>query len=150
LGVTADGDFGSKTEAALIAYQEANGLDADGKAGKKTFEYIISKAPTLRVGAEGAYVFAVEALLTTMKLDGKYEKDEADHVKTYQAAKNLEIDSIVGKKTYRALFGLDGTSSSSTTPATTGQGTNTTKPVDYKQYDSRWKSKSYTSTGKSS
>lgn len=33
---TADGIFGSKTEAAVRAYQQTNGLTADGKAGKNT------------------------------------------------------------------------------------------------------------------
>ena len=141
IGVEADGSFGPKTETAVKAYQSANKLEVDGKAGKKTFETIIANAPTLKVGAEGPYVYAVETLLTTMKLDGKYEQDEADHVKTYQAAKSLTIDSIVGKNTYRALFGLDTTSSSSSSGSTeviTGQGTNSKQPVNYKQYDSRW------------
>ena len=31
-----DGDFGTKTEAAVIAYQKDNGLDADGIVGEKT------------------------------------------------------------------------------------------------------------------
>ena len=35
-GYGADGDFGGKTEAAVIAYQKAKGLDADGIAGKQT------------------------------------------------------------------------------------------------------------------
>ncbi len=34
---TIDGDFGSKTEKALRAYQEANGLSVDGVAGGETF-----------------------------------------------------------------------------------------------------------------
>ena len=33
-----DGDFGSGTEDAVIAFQKANGLTADGKAGPKTLE----------------------------------------------------------------------------------------------------------------
>ena len=32
-----DGDFGGKTEAAVIAFQRANGLDDDGEAGPMTF-----------------------------------------------------------------------------------------------------------------
>ena len=36
VGVTVDGIFGPKTEAALVAWQRANGLVADGIAGPKT------------------------------------------------------------------------------------------------------------------
>ncbi len=149
LGIDADGIYGPKTTAAVKAFQSKNGLTADGLAGKNTFAKIVVTAPTLRSGATGAYVYAVETLLTTMKLDGKYEEDEIAHVKTYQAAKNLTIDGIVGKQTYNALFGLNNSSLAVTEPTVVNTGTSV-KPVDYKQYDSRWKSIKYTSTGSSS
>ena len=38
-----DGDFGPATEKAVIAFQKANGLTADGKAGKQTLEKLNSK-----------------------------------------------------------------------------------------------------------
>ena len=37
IGTTADGVFGANTKAALIKYQSANGLVADGIAGPKTY-----------------------------------------------------------------------------------------------------------------
>ncbi|MDP4147348.1 MAG: peptidoglycan-binding protein, partial [Bacillota bacterium] len=37
-----DGDFGSKTEAAVIAFQKAHGLDADGQVGDKTKAELVS------------------------------------------------------------------------------------------------------------
>src|SRR5690349_14705233 len=40
LGVTADGDFGAATDAALRAYQKANGLAVDGIAGPDTFVHM--------------------------------------------------------------------------------------------------------------
>lgn len=130
VGVTADGSFGTKTEEAVKAYQKKYGLETDGKAGQKTFEKIVANAPNLRVGSASIYVYAIEVLLNTMKLDGVYTNDEQSHVKAYQASKNLTQDGIVGKNTYTALFGLDTT--------TTTDSTNSKQPVNYKQYDSRW------------
>ena len=140
VGTEADGKFGKKTAAAVKAYQSEHGLDADGKVGKLTITKMIAEAPTLKVGAEGVYVQVVETLLDTMKADGKYEQNEIDHVKTYQASKNLVVDGIVGKKTYNALFNINSTTpaSDSSLNPTTDNGTNSTKPVDYKQYDSKW------------
>lgn len=41
---SADGDFGPATEAAVKAFQKANGLTADGKAGQKTLEKLNSSS----------------------------------------------------------------------------------------------------------
>jgi peptidoglycan hydrolase-like protein with peptidoglycan-binding domain len=41
LGIAADGDFGPGTERAVKAWQQANGLTADGIVGPKTLEKLI-------------------------------------------------------------------------------------------------------------
>ena len=40
LGITADGDFGPKTKAAVVAFQTKNGLTADGIVGPKTWKAV--------------------------------------------------------------------------------------------------------------
>lgn len=40
LGITADGDFGPKTKAAVVAFQKKHGLPADGVVGPRTWKEI--------------------------------------------------------------------------------------------------------------
>lgn len=40
--ITCDGIFGSRTKAAVVAYQDAKGLKADGKCGPKTWEALLT------------------------------------------------------------------------------------------------------------
>jgi peptidoglycan hydrolase-like protein with peptidoglycan-binding domain len=42
LGIADDGQFGGGTEAAVIAYQRAHGLDPDGIVGPKTWASLFS------------------------------------------------------------------------------------------------------------
>lgn len=51
LGVTADGAFGAGTEKALKAFQEKNGLDADGMAGPVTLAKISAFAAAITPAA---------------------------------------------------------------------------------------------------
>ena len=138
VGVNADGDFGSNTKTAVKTYQKSHGLEADGEAGQKTFEMIASKAPVLRKGAKGEYVYALECILQTMTKDGVYKDDEVAHVKTFQASCGLEQDGIVGKQTWLSLFGL-GTKKNN--------GTNSKQPVYYMQGDSHWGKIVFTKNG---
>lgn len=46
LGITADGIFGSKTRAAVVAYQAANSLTADGIVGPLTWAKLLGETPT--------------------------------------------------------------------------------------------------------
>lgn len=141
VGAAADGIFGAKTETAVMNYQKRYGLDADGIVGRNTYQKIVDNAPTLRFGSTGIYVNALEVLITKMKPDGIYSSDEIAHVKTYQASKDLEVDGVVGKKTWSALFGLDSSVNVTNTPTTSTQRKSC---KNFRQYDSRWKNTIYT------
>jgi hypothetical protein len=139
IGASDDGIFGSKTKDALKKWQAKYSLSADGIAGPKTWAKVVEIAPMLKTGASGTWVKVLEVLLETMTDDGKYLAVEKQAVKAYQTAHKLDVDGIVGPKTWAALFGI-----AATTTTTTNNGTNSLKPVDYKQYDSRWAKVVYT------
>lgn len=50
LSGSVDGDFGDATEAAVIAFQKANGLTADGKVGKQTLAKLNSNTAIANTG----------------------------------------------------------------------------------------------------
>lgn len=137
LEIDPDGKFGNITKEKVTEFQKKKGLIADGIIGAATYTAIISEFPTVRIGSTGKYVYMIESILETMKLDGKFTNGEESSVKAFQAANGLSIDGIVGKNTLSALFGM---CDSSVVPK---DDHDKKKPVDYKQYDSRWGKKIY-------
>ena len=57
----ADGDFGKKTEAAVKAFQQANGLVQDGICGQKTWAALQSAAPTVYYTVNIPHQTAIQA-----------------------------------------------------------------------------------------
>ena len=140
LGIEADGIFGSGTLASVKEYQKTLGVTSDGIVGKNTVTKIVDILPILKKDSTGKYVQALESLLQTLTLDGNFEADEVNHVKTYQSANNLIADGIVGQQTWKRLWGL--TSNINLDDNSTSQ-TNK-QPKNYKQYDSKWKNVVFT------
>lgn len=122
-----DGDFGSKTLAAVKAFQKRKGLKADGVAGKKTITALgggWGKAPDATTGGwtvsrnlkltdpymRGEDVKALQTALDKLgyavgKIDGVFGERTEETVRVYQKNEKLSVDGIAGKNTIKALGG---------------------------------------------
>lgn len=63
-----------------------------------------SVLPVLKVGSKGDLVTLLQIQLK-LKADGDFGTVTDKAVRTYQKANKLEVDGIVGKNTYKSLFG---------------------------------------------
>ena len=128
---TVDGDYGSGTIAAVTAFQQAKGLNADGIAGTKTLNALYaddagssssgsgtsSGSNTSSTGyvvlQDGDNSEAVRSLQQQLKnlgyysgsVDGKYGSGTIAAVSTFQQMNNLTVDGKAGPATQRALYG---------------------------------------------
>lgn len=140
LSGVADGVFGTETKNALIAFQNRNGLTADGTAGASTLKKLsgsckaatATAAPssngTLHEGDSGEDVYNLQARLFELgyyngRIDGRYSSETTAAVKAFQKANGLSADGIAGSGTlsilygdapvsYNAYFGLSGNGAS--------------------------------------
>ena len=135
LSDTADGKFGSKTRAAVIAFQKANNLSPDGVAGAKTMAMLSSskaednKVPyvTLRMGSTHEAVKDLQNRLIALgylsgRADGIFGTKTSLALISFQKANNLTPDGIMGRLTTKALnrtdaVGAGGEKAETTTPS---------------------------------
>ena len=139
---TISGHFGSKTEAAVMSFQKANGLSADGVAGSKTLAKIAtalgnsssssssnssssnsssSSAASSSLLKQGTKSEAVRTLQQNLKTLGYYTGSVTGNfgpltkeaVYSFQKANGLSADGVAGEKTLAAISSkLKGGSSS--------------------------------------
>jgi peptidoglycan hydrolase-like protein with peptidoglycan-binding domain len=123
---TVDGKYGGSTYAAVVKFQKAIGISADGKAGNLTLtalydgitaaNYIDSKKAhgltaskgTLYYGLQGDKVKTLEKLLKKAGyfkggIDGKFGEMTLIAVKRFQLAKGLKGDGYAGAQTMKLL-----------------------------------------------
>lgn len=142
----ATGDFDADFVAHICTQQKKHGLTPDGVIGAKTWESIAAAAPTCSTtkNKKSRYTCALQILLgTSIEADGIFGSKTKKAVAAYQASVGLKADGKCGANTWKALICGAETASSSTSSTAKGF----KQPVDYKQGDSRWGSKMYSSTG---
>ena len=94
-----DGVFGPSTEAAVKAFQSANGLGADGAVGTQTWSKIVVP---VRSGMRGEAVTAVQELLG-IAADGTFGPATERATREFQERVHLSADGIVGPHTWQLL-----------------------------------------------
>ena len=125
-----DGRFTEETKQAVIAFQMANGLAADGIAGKGTQNMLKSDRAipaggsgqieitpqttlsTLRRGDENAEVMVLQQYLLNLgylstEPDGQFGSGTERAVKLFQEANGLTADGVAGKGTLAILYSSD-------------------------------------------
>ena len=129
---SADGSYGEKTKAAVLAFQTNNGLKATGIAGTDTLDAIYSQdaikagqsssgnntSDTLRVGDEGSAVTELQKKLHELgyydgKTNGIYSNLVSEAVKAFQSNNGLKADGVAGPDTLKKLYSSSAKSASS-------------------------------------
>lgn len=121
-----DGIFGIGTQSAVYAFQKKHDLEVDGIVGPKTWKKLLEfesanmdpvkeKVPTkklltLRRGSKGEDVKTLQTLLakdgSTLAIDGVFGIGTQSAVRAFQKKYGLEVDGVVGPKTWGKLFEL--------------------------------------------
>lgn len=131
-----DGSFGEATRSAVVAFQQNNGLTADGKAGTATLNKLYSEnarsadaSPsgdngsssiastgyvTLEDGSNGDAVRKLQSKLKELgyysgNVDGSYGEGTVVAVENFQKKHDLRVDGKAGPATQRVLYGSSAT-----------------------------------------
>jgi peptidoglycan hydrolase-like protein with peptidoglycan-binding domain len=123
-----DGVFGPKTQSAVEAFQEGNGLTADGIVGSQTWRALPPDpdTPELSEGSSGSVVAALQSGLARYDAstnpgaaDGIFGANTEAAVREYQRQRGLSVDGVVGNDTWWVPAGAAGATLASLSGLTT-------------------------------
>jgi len=126
-----DGAFGPVTRNAVVAFQQGEGLPADGVIGDETWKRLPAdpNTPVVQRGSKGAAVSGLQKGLLKFggasaatdpgPPDGDFGPRTEAAVKAYQAQHALKDDGIVGPRTWWVPAGAAGATLASLSELTT-------------------------------
>lgn len=111
------GNFGDKTQEAVIKLQEVNNIEQDGRVGRQTMNLLYSdeiKPNMLVYGDRSEVVQAAQERLKTLgylttEPDGAYGLDTSIALKQFQSRNDLVVDGYLGPSTRAVLNSSDAT-----------------------------------------
>lgn len=149
LDMKVSGTYTVETKTAVKNFQKAQGFPAseqDGIAGPDTLTALAKTLPDVNYMdySQSKYVKAVQSLVGA-SIDGKYGRNTRANVIAFQYSASLTRSGSITQNDWLALWDCNYTRTD-----TSLNGTNGREPVDYKQYDSRWKNIMYSATNSKS
>lgn len=107
--ITASGDYkvlgGNQSDAVNIATQKASSfLGARWPDGFPLPAHDPSAMPMIEQGDEGPAVSEAQRLLCGVEVDGDFGPTTDQATRTFQIAKSLEVDGVIGPNTWEALY----------------------------------------------
>jgi peptidoglycan hydrolase-like protein with peptidoglycan-binding domain len=110
-----DGVFGTTTETAVKAFQQARGITADGIVGKVTWINIDEadqSEPVLKIGSTGLPVRRAQKRMSLVGydvggVDGRYGTRTEAAVKKLQQQRGLAVHGVVGPLTWSVIDALE-------------------------------------------
>ena len=114
-----DGIAGDQTYNAILAFQKANGLTADGMVGNATKAKLGitgsgggsgTTSATLRVGSNGSLTRYLQHMLNVlgypMLVDGSFGTTTQNAIISFQKKRGITADGVVGSTTWKELFSV--------------------------------------------